>query len=243
MKIVSTRGIVVKTIDYKETSKILNILTEDYGIIGVISKGCKSPKSKLSVVSSNFTYAIFHIYYNENKLSTLIQADIIDYFSNIRNDITLVGYMTYLTELSKEVYAESSKEEVLELLISSLDRINNKVNPKIIKNILELKYLYFLGVGINLNNCVSCSSINVITLSSLKGGYVCHKCKGNEKILNEKTLKLIKMFYYVDISKISKTDIKDDIVKEIDTFLNEYYENFTGIYMKSKKFLQNLDNI
>lgn len=240
MKIVSTRGIVVKTVDYKESSKILNILTEDYGIIGVISKGCKSPKSKLSIVSSNFIYATFHIYYNENKLSTLIQADIIDYFTNIRNDIELVGYMTYLTELSKEVYSESSNEEVLDLLISSLDRINNGINPKVIKNILELKYLYFIGVGLNLNNCVGCGSESAVTLSASKGGYICSKCRTNEKILSEKTIKMIKLFYYIDIKNISKTDIKENVLKEIDDFLNEYYENYTGLYIKSKKFLTNL---
>ena len=35
-------GIVISTVDYKESSKIVNIFTEDEGIIGVLSKGCKA---------------------------------------------------------------------------------------------------------------------------------------------------------------------------------------------------------
>ena len=40
-----TRGIVLSETSYSETSKILNVLTEDYGMIGIISKGCNSPNT------------------------------------------------------------------------------------------------------------------------------------------------------------------------------------------------------
>ena len=45
------------------------------------------------------------------------------------------------------------------------------------------------------------------------------------------------MYYYVDISKISKLEISEKVVKEISSFLEEYYDHYTGIYIKSKKFL------
>ena len=70
MKIISTRGIVVSTTPFKETSKIINIFTEDMGVIGCISKGCKSLKSKLRLPSEKFAYGTFHLYYNEKGLST-----------------------------------------------------------------------------------------------------------------------------------------------------------------------------
>ena len=40
-------GIILSTQDYGETSKILNVITKEYGVIGVIAKGCKSLKSNL----------------------------------------------------------------------------------------------------------------------------------------------------------------------------------------------------
>ena len=54
MKIVSTEGFVISTTKYSENSKILNILTKDYGLIGVISKSCMSSKSALRTVSERF---------------------------------------------------------------------------------------------------------------------------------------------------------------------------------------------
>jgi DNA repair protein RecO (recombination protein O) len=50
------------------------------------------------------------------------------------------------------------------------------------------------------------------------------------------------MFYYVDISKIDKLEISEEIKKEIDTFLNEYYDKYTGMYLKSKDFLRRIQN-
>ena len=40
-------GIIISTVDYKESSKIINILTKEEGIIGVIAKGSKNIKSQL----------------------------------------------------------------------------------------------------------------------------------------------------------------------------------------------------
>lgn len=235
-------GIVVSTTNYGESSKILNILTKDE-IIGVISKGCRNLKSKNRNVSSNFIYGKFNIFYKENKLSTLIECEVLDYFKNIREDITLISYLTYITELSKEVFKQSKDAEIYNLLISSIKKINNGFNPKVITNILEVKLLDYLGVSLQIDECVKCGSKNIITVSPYLGGYVCKNCMKNEKIVDAKTIKMLRLYYYVDIDKISELKIKDNIIEEINTFLSEYYDHFTGLYIKSKKFLKNINKI
>jgi DNA repair protein RecO (recombination protein O) len=54
-------GIVVSEVDYKESSKIINIFSPTEGVIGVLARGTKKVKSKLSGVTSKFTYGYFHI--------------------------------------------------------------------------------------------------------------------------------------------------------------------------------------
>ena len=88
MEIIEVEGIVLTETNYSESSKILNILTEKYGIIGVMSKGCRKMKSKIRGVSRKMIYADFHIYYKENGLSTLIGVDLKNSFSNILTDLT-----------------------------------------------------------------------------------------------------------------------------------------------------------
>ena len=54
-------------------------------------------------------------------------------------------------------------------------------------------------------------------------------------IMNNKALHLIQLLKKVDINKLETLEITDeDIFKEIDKFIYEYYTSFTGIYLKKK---------
>ena len=241
MKIISVNGIVVSTTDYKEHSKIINIFTEENGIIGCISKGCKNLKSKLRLISERYAYGSFQISYRENGLSTLIDGDVKNYFLNIKSDIIKISYLTYICELSSNVYKESLDNEVYKLMESAILKIEEGFDPRIITNILELQYLEYLGINLNLDNCVKCGSNKVVTLSLSKGGYVCALHRTNEPLIDEKVMKLLRLYYYVDISKISSLDIDNKVSKEISRIIDEYYDEFSGVYTKSKKVLKDLE--
>jgi trehalose-6-phosphatase len=43
----------------------------------------------------------------------------------------------------------------------------------------------------------------------------------------------------IDIASISELKIKDYIIEDINKFLNQYYDRYTGVYIHSKKFLEN----
>ena len=242
MKIISVEGIVVSTTPFKENSKILNIFTKDKGIVGCVSKGCKSLKSKLRLPSEKFAYGTFHMYYKEDGLSTLIDGDIKDYFINIKSDIIKVSYLTYICELSMNVYKESLSDEIYSLMESAILKIEEGFEPRVITNILELQYLSYLGINLNLDSCVKCGSTKVVTLSLPKGGYVCATHVTNEPLLSEKVMKMLRLYYYVDISKISKLDIDENVSREIDHIIDEYYDEYSGVFAKSKKMLKELDS-
>ena len=199
-----------------------------------------SPKSKLRVISNNFIYAKFHLYYKEGKLGTLISADVINYFINIKSDIVKFSYMSYLVDLAKNVYKENNSSDIYDILINALLKIEDNLNPKIITNIVEIKYLTYLGVGLNLDGCSVCGLTSVVSMSYNKGGYVCINHVGKDKVMDDVTLKLFKAYYYIDISKISELNIKEKVVNEIDHFLNIYYKEYTGLYLKSKSFLDKI---
>lgn len=239
--ITKVKGIIINDTNYLESSKILHVLTKEYGKIGILSKGCRNIKSSLRAGSLKLTYGYFNIYYKENTLSLLKEVDIIDEFINIKKDLTKIGYAFYLLNLSDQVYKESNEKEVFDILESSLLKINNGLDPGIITNIASLKYLDFLGVKPVLDKCSICgSSSEIVTINSEHGGYVCKNCYTNEYIVDEKTIKLLRMFNYVDISKIKELNILDKNKIEINKFIEGYYDKYTGLYLKSKDFLDQI---
>lgn len=243
MPIVEVEGIVVSDTNYSETSKILTVLTKEYGKIGVLSKGCRSMKSKLRYVSQKMTYGTFYIHHKKEGLSTLTGVDIINPFKNVVTDITRISYVTYLFDLTIQVMKQTN-ENLFQVLIDGISRIEDGLDPEIITDIVELKYLEFLGVKPSVDGCTVCGNTNLITTISVEqGGYVCKNCYRNEKIYSNKMIKLIRMFYYVDLSKIAKIQVSDSVKKELLEFINQYYDKYTGLYLKSKQFLSNLKKL
>jgi len=235
------KGIVITDTNYSESSKVLNIMTKEKSLIGVISKGCRNYKSKLRSTSSKLTYGYFYINYKENSLSNLLEVDIIDELKTIKTDLKKIGYTTYLVDLARQVMKQNDNDKIFDILEASLLKIEKGFDPSLITNIAELKYLSYLGVKPILDKCSICGNTkDIVTVNSDAGGYICKNCYTNEYITDEKTLKLLRMFDFLDISKIKELNILDKNKKEINKFLEDYYTKYTGLYLKSKDFLSQI---
>ncbi len=241
MKIVDVKGLVLNETNYSDSSKILNVLTSEYGLIGIISKGCRNLKSKLRGSSRKLVYGTFHFYYKENGLSTLISIDVINDYPKTIMNLERVVYASYLLDLTRQVVKQSKDEAILALLISALEKIENGLSPAVVTNILELKYLDFLGVSPVVTGCAVCGkTTNIVSLSPTAGGFICKDCYQNEGYYSDKAIKLLQMYYYVDLEKITKIDVNPKVNEEINKFLEDYYDRYTGIYLNSKKMLKNV---
>lgn len=240
--LVKTKGIIIKETPYSETSKILGILTSDYGEIGVLSKGCRTLKSKLRGVSQKLVYGDITINYKEKGLSTLIDLSVINSFKNIVNDLKKASYAFYIMDLVYQVLKENNDRSLYHLLESSLIKINDGLDESLITIIMELQLLKYLGVIINVDGCSLCgSSDNILTINSNDGGMICKNCYQNGYIVNPKTIKLLRLLYYVDICKIDKLEINDtSIFDELNNFIKEYYTKYTGVYLKNKSNIEKI---
>ena len=241
--IIKIEGFILTETPYGESSKIINVYTKDKGVIGVMCNNVKSLKNPLRTKTFKFTYGIFQIHYYEKKLSKLIDVEIIDNLSNIKNDIEKIAYLNYISQLTSQVIKQNDDERIYDLFITAVKKMNEGHDPLILTNILELKYLDYLGVGLNLDSCIKCGNKhNIVTLDPDEGGYICQDCYIDEKIISPKSIKLIRMYYLIDMSTISEIKIKNDTAREINYFLNKYYERYTGLYLKTKEFINTLIN-
>ena len=242
MEVIKVEGIVLGETNYSESSKILRVITKEYGIISIMAKGCRNIKSKLRGVSSKLAYANFCINYKKDGISTLTDADTIDTLRNIITDIKRISYVSYILDLTEQVYKHSKSNGIYPILVSIIKKMNEEYDPEVLTIIYELKLLTFLGISPNIDSCSICGNTkDILTISVKDGGFICQNCYHSGKIYNRQVIKLIRMFIYLDIDNITKIDLKDETKKELSLFIEDYYDTFSGIYLKSKDFLKNIN--
>ena len=244
LKIESFEGIVLSETNYSESSKILNILTKEYGLIGIMSKGCRNVKSKLRGVSRKLIYGTFHVYFKQNGMSTLIGVDLINSFSNTVMDLEKISYASFMIDLVLQVVRQNNDLSIFDLVCETLVKLDECFSPISLTNILQLKLLDYLGVSPCLDFCSNCGSDKaIVTLSSDTGGYICKNCYSDEGLVSDKTIKMIRLFYYVDIKNITKLEVSSEVNREISQFLEQYYDRYTGLYVKSRDFVKKINQL
>ncbi len=141
-----------------------------------------------------------------------------------------------------KVYKHDGNKNIYKLYLDCLDKINDNYNPEAITIILRLKLLDYLGIMPIIDRCVVCGNTHdIVTISSYLGDMYVRIVLEMRKLYLLKSIKLIRMLYLVDISKLNKLDISKDVLKELEEFTEDYYDRYSGIYLKSKILLDILN--
>ena len=231
-------GIVLKETLYSETSKVMQVLTKDYGLISVIAKGALSPKSNLRALTIPFLYGEFDLTYKENKLSVLKGGKLKKLYGSSKNDLKLYAYLSFLSEITYSVLKENNDKEIFKIYKAGLDKLDEGLNYEVIKDIILFKYLNFLGITPNLDVCSKCNNENeFVAIDGKRGGFICSSCYTNERKVSKNFRKIIQRFIDVDINEIKEIKISKEDLSIVDEFLDEYYETFSAVYINSRKFL------
>ena len=235
-------GIVLKETLYSETSKVIQVLTKEFGLVSMIAKGALSIKSNLRSLTIPFLYGKFDISYKKDKLSILKSGKIIKLYGSGSNSLKLYAYMSYLSELTFNVLKENNDSEIFNILKEGLDKIYDGFDPEVIKNIIEFKYLEYLGITPNFSVCQKCNEQkDFYAIDGKNGGFICHDCYTNEELIPSNFPKIVDRFINVDIKTIKEINLKDSDKKIINNFLKEYYEKYSAVYINSTKFLSEIE--
>jgi DNA repair protein RecO (recombination protein O) len=240
-------GIVIKNTDYGETNKIMHVYTREFGKLGMMARGAKKPNSRLAAVSQVFTYGQF-LFHPSRGLGTLQQGGILSSMRYLREDIFKTAYGAFIIELlDKAVEEKKPNPYLFELLLRSLEYMNEDYDMEIITDIFEMKMLNVLGLYPVMNECAVCGNQEGIFAFSIReNGLICHRCFDKDPYrlpLTQPAIRLLRLFYYLDIGRLGKISVKESTKKELRTAISMYYEEYSGLYLKSKRFLSQLEGL
>lgn len=238
-------GIIIRSVDYGEGNKILTLYTKELGKIGVMAKGAKKTKSRLSAVSQIFSYGYF-VFYHGGGLGSLTSGDIIYSFRSIHQDIFKTGWSAYLVELLDKLTEEKNTRPYLfYLLHTALRLIDEGRDPEMVVRIFELQLLQEVGVMPEFNHCVNCknSSNPFLAFSVKEGGLICEICLSKDPhaiVLSSVTIRLLRTLVAMNIEKLGKVNIKDVTRKQLALVMRSFFDTYVGISIKSRNFLDQL---
>ncbi|OLS41653.1 DNA repair protein RecO [Bacillus sp. MRMR6] len=238
-------GIVIRSTDYGETNKIVTLYTREWGKIGVMARGAKKPNSRLSSITQLFTHGFFLVQRGTG-LGSVQQGETITSLRSIGEDIFLTAYASYIVELTDKCTEEKKPNPShFELLFQTLNYLNEGYDPDVMMNIYEMKMLNLMGLYPVLNQCSVCGSTDGhFSFSIREGGFICHRCLSKDPYhfkLSPAAVKLLRVFYYFDLSRLGNVSIKDETKAELKKIITAYYEENSGLYLKTKKFLNSMD--
>jgi DNA repair protein RecO (recombination protein O) len=238
-------GIVIRSTDYGETNKVVTLYTREWGKIGVMARGAKKTNSRLSAITQLFTYGYFLVQRGSG-LGSLQQGEMISSMRSIREDIFLTAYSSYIVELTDKGTDEKKPNPFLfELLYQTLNYLNEGFDQDVLMNIYEMKMLNVMGLYPILNQCSVCSSTDGhFSFSIREGGFICHRCLEKDPYhfkISQATVKLLRVFNYIDLSRLGNISVKPETKTEIKKIITAYYDEYSGLHLKTKKFLNSMD--
>lgn len=215
------KGLVFRSVDYGDTSKIVTVFTEDKGFISLMARGVKNPKSKKQNLVASFT----EIYFEANRSGDfyyLKDGEIINDNLNLRQGLINI----YLGQLFLDIVERTSIKDQIEkdhysLLTKSLSALNNNSNKEdILKiaNMFLIKYISMIGYKPSIFSCLKCKKrkFKQVYFSKELGGILCQ----NHYTENAIRLSFEEYQYLIDIllGVFEKLDIIDDGIDQVKIF-------------------------
>lgn len=95
---IKVKGVILKTMDYKEKDKLMWVFTEEFGKISVLCKGVRSQKSRFQSLVRPMLFGDFLLYKGKS-LYSLNEGNIINSFSKLSTTLEHLTYGSYYVEL------------------------------------------------------------------------------------------------------------------------------------------------
>lgn len=213
-----------------ETSKFIDVLTENLGVIEISVRGCKKINSKNCAATQLFAYSKFCL--NKKRDMYYINcAEPINIFYKLRTDLQKLSLASYLSELVSYVVGNEGHEgSILKLFLNTLHFISNGNRPlEILKSIFEIRFMSEIGLMPNVFTCQNCSEyITEGAYFIINDGIIsCLDCYDNDidsdvKKISPTVLHALRHIILSEYDKLYNFKISEESQKQLSAVTEQY---------------------
>jgi DNA repair protein RecO (recombination protein O) len=252
MPLYTTDAIVIRSLSYGESDKIITFFTQDFGKMKGIAKGARRSRKRFQNALELFSH-IRLIFFDREEMG-LIRAegcDLLRSFSRIREDLKKIYYGHYFLELVNEMTGErEANPATFDLLLSSLSMLDEREVQEDMLRIFEARMLSLFGYRPDMKRCHLCKKdweelkgSPAVFFSIEKGALVCEECskKWDHLIpLSMGTARLIERISQMELSKVHRFRFTGQALSESRALLPKFITYQLGKELKSLKMLEGI---
>jgi DNA repair protein RecO (recombination protein O) len=254
----SIRGeaVLLRSVDYGESDRIVHLLTRDQGRLTAIAKGARRSRKRFPGTLDLFNRLEIEGRINRRaSMAFLERARLLDPFLGLRSDATRYALASFLTEmldrLSPEGLRGPEAERLYTLTIESLGLVESVRPDAALRVLLELRVLDALGLRPELGRCVRCGRAPAadvlpnhrVSFFVPDGGIVCSACGvGLEGLVPMElgTLRILEQGLNLDSDALTGLDLGPRALAQAERLLFRFQRFHVGVELRSERFLSEM---
>lgn len=221
-------AVVLRHNDWGEADRLLGLFTRELGKVRAIAKGVRKPLSRKAGHLEPFTRATLLLARGRD-LFIVTQAETVNAYLPIWQDLLLLGYASYIVELlDRFTYEEGENRAMYRLLTDTLERISTYPNPAVAVRYYEVRLLDLVGFRPQLFECAGCEAeiqAEDQFFSAKQGGVLCPTC-GNgtagARPVKMLPLKYLRHFQRSSYKEASRARITPGVIREMEVLMQHY---------------------
>jgi DNA repair protein RecO (recombination protein O) len=245
-RVYRTEALVLRRADFGEADRLLTVFTPGRGKLRLVAKGARKPSSRKSGHVELFSHGQFMVAVGR-ELDILTQAETLEPFLPLREDLARTTYAYYVAELADAFTAERDENAPLfRLLVDAFGWLTTADDLSLAARYYELHLLGLVGYQPQLFVCVGCKSPlepEVSYLSAADGGVLCPRCgrdwTGASK-LSINALKVLRFLQTRGWETCRLVRLSPSTRAEIEQVMNAYITYHLERKVKSVDFIHRL---
>jgi DNA repair protein RecO (recombination protein O) len=240
-----TRAIVLRVIEFSESSCVVTLFTEDFGKIGALAKGAKRPKSPFEgALDLLAVVRIVFLRKSSDALDLLTEGKLERRFRSAQRDLARLYAGYYVAELLAELTdAGDPHPELFAAADATLLALDG--SAPLAETVLrfELAALRLLGHVPSLSLCVVCGkpveSAERVAFGMTAGGVLCPDCRPGKRQVVSVSGPVIETLRQMadEEERLERPEISPKLRGELRAIMNNYFAHLVGHKLRMPEHL------
>ncbi len=240
-----TTALVLRTVEFSETSLVVTLLSKEFGRLSTLAKGARRPKGPFEgSLDLLCVCRVVVIRKNTESLDLLTEAKLIRRFRAGTRSLERLYAGYYLAEMLRLLLTDDRDPhpKVYDLALQALDKIDGdgKLEPTLLY--FDVQLLRLLGHAPSTDKCIECGNrvipTNRVSFALLGGGVVCDPCRQRQVqtvSITRNSLETLKLLH--DSESTNAIEISPAVYGELRAVLNRYITLMLGKMPRMQSFL------